>query len=88
MSKVALSAGIPLNKFVEDNNGIVKDLDAPLDGKRLVVCNPKPGKSLAAGWPYAEQWPWCSLVLRIDSSPDKQCALLPSACISQKLQFT
>ncbi|WIA17476.1 hypothetical protein OEZ85_014315 [Tetradesmus obliquus] len=43
LSKVAWLAGIRLDKFMLDNTGVVKDLDAQLQGGQLLLCNPAPG---------------------------------------------
>jgi hypothetical protein len=44
LSRVAWLAGIPLDKFMLDNTGAVKDLDAPLAGVNLLLCGPEPGE--------------------------------------------
>ncbi|KAF6260274.1 hypothetical protein COO60DRAFT_907568 [Scenedesmus sp. NREL 46B-D3] len=43
LSKVAWLAGIPLGRFMLENTDQVKDLDAPLHGKQLLLCKPKQG---------------------------------------------
>ncbi|KAF6250132.1 hypothetical protein COO60DRAFT_910396 [Scenedesmus sp. NREL 46B-D3] len=43
LSKVAWLAGIPLDRFMLDNTDQVKDLDAPLQGVQLLLCNPRQG---------------------------------------------
>eukprot|EP00878_Enallax_costatus_P028282 GHUV01030534.1.p1 GENE.GHUV01030534.1~~GHUV01030534.1.p1 ORF type:complete len:437 (+),score=68.02 GHUV01030534.1:910-2220(+) len=53
MSKMAWLAGISLDKFMMDNVGIVKDLDKPLEGTNLLVCNPKPGRLMTTGAPVS-----------------------------------
>ncbi|WIA42784.1 hypothetical protein OEZ86_008723 [Tetradesmus obliquus] len=40
LSRVAWLAGIRLDNFMLDNTGVVKDLDARLQGSRLLLCNP------------------------------------------------
>jgi hypothetical protein len=40
LSKVAVQAGIPLEKFMADNTGTVTDLDKPITGKELLLCSP------------------------------------------------
>ena len=45
MSRVAWLAGIPLDRFMMDNVEQVKDLDASLEGVRLLVCSPKAGET-------------------------------------------
>lgn len=47
LSKVAWLAGIPLDAFMLDNTGQVKDLDASLQGVLLLLCNPKQGEVLS-----------------------------------------
>lgn len=44
MSKIAVQFGIDITNFMLDNTDNVKDLDAPLNGKQLLVCNPKTGE--------------------------------------------
>eukprot|EP00878_Enallax_costatus_P009741 GHUV01010173.1.p1 GENE.GHUV01010173.1~~GHUV01010173.1.p1 ORF type:complete len:216 (+),score=39.77 GHUV01010173.1:557-1204(+) len=44
MSKIAWLAGIDLEKFMIENAGIVEDLDAPLKGISLLVCNATRGQ--------------------------------------------
>ena len=44
LSKVAWLAGIPLDRFMLDNTDQVKDLDAPLQGVQLLLCNPRQGE--------------------------------------------
>lgn len=44
MSKIAFLAGIRLDTLMIDNTDNVKDLDAPLEGKQLVICNPRAGE--------------------------------------------
>eukprot|EP00775_Hariotina_reticulata_P003414 gene3414-biopygen5106 len=44
-----LLAGIPLDKFMLDNTGAVRDLDAPLAGLSLLLCGPAPGRVVTAG---------------------------------------
>jgi hypothetical protein len=46
LSGVAWRAGIPLERFMEDNTETVKDLDAPLHGIQLLLCSPNPGKRM------------------------------------------
>jgi hypothetical protein len=48
LSQVAWMADIPLDKFMLDNTGIVKDLDAQLEGKQLLLCNPGQGRVSSA----------------------------------------
>lgn len=43
LSKVAWLAGIRLDKFMLDNTEVVRDLDAPLQGIQLLLCNPATG---------------------------------------------
>ena len=43
LSKVALTAHIPLDQFMLDNVGQVKDLDDPLAGTKLLLCSAAPG---------------------------------------------
>jgi hypothetical protein len=43
LSKVAWLAGIPLDRFMLDNVGNIKDLDAPIQGTQLLLCNSKQG---------------------------------------------
>jgi hypothetical protein len=45
LSKVAWLAGIDLEKFMVDNTASVKDLDSPLQGTQLLLCNPRQGKA-------------------------------------------
>eukprot|EP00878_Enallax_costatus_P006198 GHUV01006498.1.p1 GENE.GHUV01006498.1~~GHUV01006498.1.p1 ORF type:complete len:408 (+),score=59.39 GHUV01006498.1:557-1780(+) len=48
MSKIAWLAGIDLEKFMIENAGIVEDLDAPLKGISLLVCNATRGYDLVS----------------------------------------
>ncbi|KAF6264603.1 hypothetical protein COO60DRAFT_73096 [Scenedesmus sp. NREL 46B-D3] len=43
LSKVAWLAGIPLDSFMLDNTDRVRDLDAPLQGVQLLLCNLQQG---------------------------------------------
>jgi hypothetical protein len=43
LSKVAWLAGVPLETFMLDNIWTVKDLDAPIQGTTLLLCNIKQG---------------------------------------------
>eukprot|EP00878_Enallax_costatus_P007935 GHUV01008301.1.p1 GENE.GHUV01008301.1~~GHUV01008301.1.p1 ORF type:complete len:549 (+),score=91.58 GHUV01008301.1:280-1926(+) len=51
LSKIASLAGIPLDTFMLDNTPYVKDLDAPLEGTTLLLCNPLPGSIYSASAP-------------------------------------
>ncbi|KAF6254509.1 hypothetical protein COO60DRAFT_1540537 [Scenedesmus sp. NREL 46B-D3] len=48
ISGVAWQAGVPLERFMLDNIATVKDLDAPLQGTQLLLCNPQQGTSSIA----------------------------------------
>jgi len=43
VSGIALRARIPVEDFLYDNVDIIRDLDKPLEGLKLRVCNPSPG---------------------------------------------
>ncbi|KAF6264602.1 hypothetical protein COO60DRAFT_1698194 [Scenedesmus sp. NREL 46B-D3] len=43
LSRVAWLAGIPLDRFMLDNTDRVKDLDTPVQGVQLLLCNPQQG---------------------------------------------
>jgi hypothetical protein len=43
LSLLAWQAGIPLDRLLLDNTAAVRDLDAALEGTRLMLCNPKQG---------------------------------------------
>jgi hypothetical protein len=60
LSRVAWLAGIPLNQFMLDNTGIVKDLDTPLTGLRLLLCKPKPSRATPRATPSIR---WGSMML-------------------------
>jgi len=44
LSKVAWLAGIRLDKLMLDNTDVVRDLDAPVQGMQLLLCNPALGE--------------------------------------------
>jgi len=44
ISKIAWLAGIPLEQLLLDNTNVVVDLDAPLSGATLLLCNPAQGQ--------------------------------------------
>ena len=48
ISGIALQSGVPLQKLLLDNLEALKDLDAPLPGKRLVVCIKKVSDTASA----------------------------------------
>eukprot|EP00878_Enallax_costatus_P013702 GHUV01014328.1.p1 GENE.GHUV01014328.1~~GHUV01014328.1.p1 ORF type:complete len:249 (+),score=27.33 GHUV01014328.1:1824-2570(+) len=47
LSLVAWRAGVPLERLMLDNVGVVKDLDAPITGKQLILCSTE-GKGVNA----------------------------------------
>ncbi|WIA42770.1 hypothetical protein OEZ86_008710 [Tetradesmus obliquus] len=51
LSKVAWLAGIRIDKLMLDNTDVVKDLDASLQGMKLLLCNPTPGAVKMSGSP-------------------------------------
>ena len=47
VSKVAWGARIQVEDFLYDNVDIIRDLDKPLEGLKLRLCNPFPGGAWA-----------------------------------------
>lgn len=43
LSKIAFLGGLKLNRLLQDNLDTITDLDMPLQGRRLLLCNPNPG---------------------------------------------
>jgi hypothetical protein len=44
VSKISLLFDLELGRFLTENTGRIKDLNTPLTGQQLMVCQPHPGE--------------------------------------------